>query len=229
MKDLLKTTIALIIFIVASLAALTLARNFNRRPSVLLTSTECSPPCWYNIHPGQTTSSKVYTILDQFTGVNKDTILGEYNHNGELIKIFWFFQWPVEDGMGSVNIDDQDRVTAINISTVNSLQLGDLFDKLGEPETYWTGIGQRDDGVRYLTIVLLSPSKGYAAEVVIETKAGVNQVEIKTSTPVFRVTYFSPEMYRELLETKIIIDQSPSRRPPLQKWSGFGAIPFKQE
>ena len=228
MKELLKTTTALILFIVLAITALTLARNFNRRPSVILTSTECSPPCWYNIHPGQTTSWKVYNVLDQFTGVNKDTILGEYNHDGKLIKIFWYFQWPVEDGMGSVNIDDQDRVAAINITTVNSLKLADLFDKLGKPETYWSGIGQRDDGERYMTIVLLSPSQGYAAEVLIDMNADINQVEIKASTPVFRVTYFSPEMYSELLKTKILIDQSPSRRPPLQTWPGFGPISVKK-
>jgi hypothetical protein len=224
MKDLLKTTAALILFIVAAITALTVVRNFNRRPSVILTSTECSPPCWYNIYPGQTTSSKVYSILDQFTGVNKDTILGEYNRSEKLIKIFWYFQWPAEDGMGSVNIDDQDRVTAINISTLNALKLGDLLNKLGEPELYWTGIGQRDDGEQYLKIVLLSPAQGYAAEMVVDIRAGATQVGIKDSTPVFRVTYFSPEMYQELLQTKILIEQSPSRRPPLKTWPGLGEI-----
>jgi hypothetical protein len=130
--------------------------------------------------------------------------------------------------MGSVNIEN-DRVTAINISTVNSLTLGELFSKVGEPDEYWTGVGQRDDGEQFLDIVLLAPTKGYAAELVRDIEAGSDQLKIKAGTPVFRVTYFSPGMYEELLATRILIDKPASRRAPLREWSGYGSITVIRE
>jgi hypothetical protein len=145
MKEFFKVNAALILFILGFFGFLTFARNFNKRPSVVLTSTQCSIPCWYGIEPGRSTTSQVYAVLDNFEDVNKDTILGEYNHHEKLIKIYWFFQRPAEDQMGSVNINN-DMATAINISTVNSLKLVELIEKAGEPEKYWLGTGYRDDG-----------------------------------------------------------------------------------
>jgi hypothetical protein len=145
MKEYFKVTAALIVFIAGDLGFLTFARNFNKQPSVILTSTRCNPPCWYGITPGQSTTSHVYAVLDNLGDVDKNSILGEYNHYEKLIKVFWFFQRPAEDQMGSVNIEN-DRVTAINISTVNSLTLGELFSKVGEPDEYWMGLEKKTMG-----------------------------------------------------------------------------------
>lgn len=227
MKEFFKVTTALMLFILVSLVFLTFARNVNKQPSVLLTSTDCKPPCWRGIYPGRSTTAQVYKVLDNSNDVNKDTILGEYNRNEELIRIFWFFQWPAEDQMGSVNIESG-QATAINISTVNSLKLGELIQRNGEPEMYWTGMGQRDDKGRFLDIVLLAPSRGYAAEMVRDIEVDSDHVEVKDGTPVFRVTYFSPDMYEELLEGRILIDKPLNGRSPLQKWTGYGPIPVQQ-
>jgi hypothetical protein len=227
MKDFFKVTAALTLFILGSLGFLTFARNFDKQPSALLTSTQCSPPCWYGIHPGRSTTSQVYAVLDNFPDVNKDSILGEYNHYEKLIRIYWFFQRPAEDQMGSVNIDNG-MATAVNISTVNSLKLAELIKKAGEPEAYWLGTGPRDDGEVFADIVLLAPTKGYVAELVTDIDSGSNHVEIKPGTPVFRVTYFSPDMYEELLGTRILIDKPARRRAPLQMWEGYGSIPVNK-
>jgi hypothetical protein len=227
MKEYLKVTATLIVFILGALGFLTLARNFNKQPSVILTSAECILPCWYGITPGKSTSSQVYDALERIHGVDTELIYETTNKDDKLTKIAWFFKRPVEDQMGSVNITN-DTVTAVNISTVNSLTLDSFLNKAGEPEQYWTGPGQRDGGGGFSDIVLLAPSKGYAAELVIDIKAGSNQVEIKPDTPVFRVTYFSPEMYQELLPTHILIDQPAMGRTPMQVWKGYGLIPVNK-
>jgi len=219
MKEYFKVTAALTLFILGALGFLTFARNINKQPSVILTSTECAAPCWYGITPGQSTSLQVYSALDRVDGVDKDLILETDNKDGKPTRIFWYFQQPAEDQMGSVNIEN-DQATAINISTINSLTLAELFSKVGEPDKYWTGVGQRDDGEQFVDIVLLAPAKGYAAELVSD---------IKANTPVFRVTYFSPAMYEKLLETSILIDEPASKRSPLQDWPGYGSIPVKWE
>ena len=213
------------LFTLGAIGLLTFVRNFDKQPSVILTSTECAPPCWYGITPGQSTAPQVYSALERIPGMDKELIFENTNKDDKLTKIAWFFKRPAEDQMGSVNFTS-DTATAINISTVNSLSLESFLDKAGEPEQYWTGLGQRDGGEEFLDIVLLAPTKGYAVELVTDSEAGTNQVEIKPGTPVFRVTYFSPEMYEELLPTRILIDSPAKGRAPLQAWEGYGSIPI---
>jgi hypothetical protein len=74
---------------------------------------------------------------------------------------------------------------------------------------------------------LLYPAKGYAVEAVIDIKNGADNVKITTSTPVFRVTYFSHEMFQELFGTRLLIDRSISESSPLHPWVGFGQISLK--
>jgi len=98
MKDFLKSVAGILFFIAVAGGVLIFLRNINRKPSVVLTSTECDPPCWYGIKPGQSNSSQVYAILDELEGVNKDTIMGDYGrHNDKFAEIYWHFQRPMED------------------------------------------------------------------------------------------------------------------------------------
>jgi hypothetical protein len=225
MKEYFKVTASLSLFILGAIGLLTFVRNFNKQPSVILTSTECAPPCWYGITPGQTTSSEVYSALDSLEGVDTDLIFETDNLEGKPTRITWYFKRPVEDGMGSVRIQN-DLVTAISISTINSLNVADLFDKLGEPEEYWSELahGESRD---YLNVTLLYPTKGYAVETVIDIQNGADKVEIKASTPVFRVTYFSHEMFQELFGMRLLIDRSSGESSPLHTWTGFGQVSRK--
>jgi hypothetical protein len=225
MKEYFKVTAALSLFILGALGLLTFVRNFNKQPSVILTSTKCAPPCWYGISPGQSTSSEVYSALDSIEGVDKDLIFETVNLEGKPTRITWYFKQPVEDGMGSVRIQN-DLVTAISISTINSLKLADLFDKLGEPEEYWSELAHGEDR-DYLNITLLYPTKGYAVETVIDIKNRTDKVQIKASTPVFRVTYFSHEMFQELFGARLSIDRSSGESSPLHPWTGLGQISVK--
>ena len=228
MKDLLKTAAGIVLVIAIIVGFLTYVRNFDRRPSVVLTNTECNPPCWYGIRPGKTNFSQAFAILDGLEIVNKDTIAGEDDKDGRPTEIFWAFQWPAEDSAGSVFFED-DRATAISILTVNSLKLADLFEEVGQPETYWAEIGYGENR-EYLDVVLFYPAKGLLADVVIDIPYGADQVEIKPTTPVFRVTYFVPEMFPELLQTRILIDKPLNARTgAFQTWSGFGIIPFERK
>ena len=229
MKNFLKIVAGIVLFIAIAIGGLTLIRNFNRQPSGILSSDECSPPCWNGIEPGKTKSWEVYGILEQLSGVNKDSIMADYGRNNEeLTEIYWFFQRPIEDSAGSIYFEN-DIVIAINILTVNSLNLSALFEKLGQPEKYWTEIGHGENR-EFLEVTLFYPTKGYLANVIIDTKIDVDQVEIQGATPVFRVTYFAPEMFQELLETRILIDKPlTARTGSFQTWSGFGSIQFQRK
>ncbi len=222
MKIFWQTVLGVAIFIILAVGILIGIRNINRRQSVILTSTECMPPCWYGIRPGETDIWQTYNVLDKFDGINNDTLMWQPDRNGELASIEWFFQRPVEDQGGYIHSKDN-KVTAIEILTVNSLlRLSDLFDKLGPPEEYWTTIGKGENR-QYLEVALIHRTKGYVADVLIDFEGNDNQVEIGKNTPVFTVIYFVPQMFDELLKTKILI-KHPVDPKTFQRWTGFGTI-----
>jgi hypothetical protein len=227
MKNFLLTAAGIVLFIAIAAGLLILIGYIMHTPSVILTSTECDPPCWYGIHPGLTTSSQVYATLDHLGSVNVETIMEESDGNGKPVHIYWYFQRPSVDGTGSIYFKN-DQVGAINILTAGSLNLAALIRKLGQPEKYWTEIGTGENR-EYVEVILLYPTKGYLAEAVIDINAGANQVEITASTPVFRVTYFAPEMFRELWGTGTLIDPSINTNTgAFQTWSGYGTLSFER-
>lgn len=219
MKEFLKVAVLMALFFAALIAVLTWARNSNRQPSVILTSTECEPPCWYGIRPGESNSSQAYQTLLQLKTVNGDTIREHMTQLGRLLYIDWYFQRPAEDGAGYLYFDN-DRVVALRILTVNSLKLEELFEKLGPPETYWAKVGYGENR-EYLDVHLLYPKKGYLAETIIDIAHDANQVEIHATTPVFAVTYFSPGQLDQIPGMGILLSE---QIDALQSWPGYGAI-----
>lgn len=223
MKIFFKTAVGIVLFIILFSGVMTVLRNLVYKPSTILTSTECDPPCWYDIQPGKSNSSQVYTKLKQINGVNQYSILGEFDRNNKLTRVYWFFERPAVDSTGSVYFDN-DRVTAISILTISSLQLADVFNKLGEPDQYWKEIGHGDDR-DYVDVMLIYPTKGYLVETIIDFEGEMHEVEIKNTTSVFRVTYFDPALFDKLLETRILIEKPVGGRTgSLQPWPGLGAI-----
>jgi len=226
MKDLLKTAGGIVLAIAAVLAVLTLFRYVDRQPSVVLTNV-CTPPCWYRIKPGEMNFTQVFETINAMEIVNADTISIEEDAETRPSEIFWAFQRPAEDSTGSVFFEN-DTAIAINILTVRSLTLGDLFERFGEPETYWAEFGSGENR-EYVEVALFYPAKGFVADVVIDIEYGTNYVEIESSTPVFRVSYFDPQMLDTLLETRILIDRPVNaRKGSFQTWLGFGVISFER-
>lgn len=225
MKKLLITAAGILGIVGIILGVLTILRNINKRQSVILTN-PCDAPCWYGIKPGPADPWEVYEVLNNLEDLSIEAVSAEYDRQDKLVSYYWFFVRPIEDNGGSINFDG-DQVNAISILTTNSLTLGHLFGKLGEPEEYWKELGkgeQRD----YLDVTLLYPSKGYAVEVILDYEAGVSQVKINKGTPVFRVTYFALEKYQELIQTKILIDKAVNARTgSMHQWVGYGEIDFE--
>jgi hypothetical protein len=152
--------------------------------------------------------------------------MDKYDRNNQLVSTTWYFKRPVEDGTGTIYYIN-DQVTAINILTVNTLNLGAFIKKFGEPDNYWAET--KHDGDRsYLDVKLFYPSKGYLAEVILDFKSNSDQLEIQESTPIFSVTFFDPNIFEDLLKTKILIDELQMvRSGNFVPWTGFGTIQFK--
>ncbi len=227
MKEFCKTVAWIVLFIAVAVGALVGLKKLLQKPSVILTSTQCDPPCWYGIHPGQGEPFAIYTALSKVKEVNPDSLVIENDREDRVSDIHWNFERPAPDGTGAIYFKD-DRVTAISIATINSIDLEKLFEKLGEPESYWIEIGEREYG-EYARVYLFYPSRGYLADALIDIEPGASQVEIHPSTPVFRVTYYDPEQFQMLLETRILIEEAGhARAGRLIPWSGFGALPIER-
>lgn len=225
MKNLIATVLGVALFIALVLGILTILRHLSSQPSVILTSTNCDPPCWYGIEPGKTGYKDVPVLLEQM-GIREEEVEWEFDKNDTLISVRWTFRHPIEDSSGIVYFDEDKQVSAITIRTINSITIAEIFEKLGKPENYRTEIGKRENREEYLDVYLFYPSQGYLVECVININYGDSHVEILENTPVYSVTYFSSETYDELLETRILIDKSVNARSGSpQPWSGLGFIP----
>lgn len=228
MKEFGKTVAWIVLFIVVAAGALIGLKQILQKPSIILTSTQCAPPCWYGIHPGQEEPYEIYTAVTRIKGVNPDSVIIETDRKNDdrISDIYWNFQKPAPDGTGTIYFEN-DRVTAISILTVNSVDLEELFGKLGEPESYWIETGQREYG-EYARVYLFYPARGYLADVLIDFEPGAAGVDIRRSSPVFRVTYFDPDRFQDLLETRILIDMpAKTRSGSFVAWSGFGTLPIE--
>jgi len=223
MRDYLKSVLGIGFIVLLLLGGLFLLRNLNRQPSVVFSDDTCQPPCWKTIQPGVTTSDQVYAILSEMEGVY-------YLHenltlDGSVRSLSWLFTRPVEDTGGEIYFQG-DRVALISILTVNSLKLGDITNRLGPPEQYWTAIG-RGENREYVTVGLLSPARGYQVELVINLQDQANYVLIKDSSPVFNVKYFDPAQLSELLaKNDLIPNTAVQDAHSLPSYTGPGRLEF---
>jgi hypothetical protein len=223
MKSFLKSVGWIVLFFVVATGILYGLRNINRKPSVLLTDTVCQAPCWAGIRPGKTTYQQVNGYLSKVETIDQTTINENFNKDGSIKSVFWYFARPGEDSAGSVYFT-KDQVTTISILTIGSLNLVDIIEKLGPPVEYWSEIGTGEDR-EYADVFLLYPEKGVCLNLVIDVSGSSKTVTIKEKTPIYRVTYFDPKQYQDLIKTELIITVPYSiHNGMFQTWPGYGPI-----
>ena len=153
----------------------------------------------------------------------------EWTKGNETTQIAWKFQRPAGDTAGYTYFQD-DRVTAISISTIGSLNLNELFDVLGEPKTM-VALSRKTGTRHWIELNLIYPDEGFLVEIDIDRQAYVqqNQVEITEETPVYRVVFFEPSMYDDLLGKGVLIDKPiDTITSNIQPWPGFGLINYEE-
>jgi hypothetical protein len=235
MKRVLSVAVGVLLFIGIMVGIITVLANIRRfPPSTVITSTECDPPCWYGIWPGETTPQEAIGIL-----VNLDLIsdIGRWPHEPnfkretpELSRITWTFirNRTVGDIEGCAYIQD-DRVIAISLSTLGALTISDAFERLGEPELVLTRV-HKSDYREWVRVILIYPADGYQVEVDVNLSVAAqdNQVEIAADTPVYRVQYFDPSQYEYLIGWRILIDGlGIAALDNARSWQGLGRIIYE--
>lgn len=222
-RNFLITLLALLAFIVLAVFAIQGIMGVLRTPSAVIYGAKCEPPCWRGISPGEGDPYRISELLAAMQDVDSGSVNFESDAQDQINKIYWNFQLPSPDSTGAIYFEDK-KVSALSFLTVGSLKLGDLFKRLGEPQSYWTEIGHREYN-DYLRVYLLYPEQGCVADVLIDFAGGDKQVAVKESTPVFQVTFFDPAKFEELLQSRILIDKPPNARTGRAvPWAGYGAI-----
>jgi hypothetical protein len=214
----------LLFFFAMAYGVLAILAELFRPPSSILTSTECEPPCWYGIYPGESTSWEVMDVL-----LIQDWVIGrsinEWTTGDETTQIAWKFQRPAGDTAGYIYFQD-DRVTAISISTIGSLNVSEAFLILGNPKSM-VAINKEITTRQWIEINLIYPDDGFLVEVDIDLQANVqqNQVEITEDMHVYKIIYFDPMLYEDLMESRILIDESMDIiTSNIQPWLGLGVV-----
>ena len=170
MKNLWLTILALILFVALALVFIYLLRDIVFQSSTVLTSTECEPPCWNGIRPGETTLTDVSNVLRHIEGVDQQSITANSPiTGGDAESISWFFEPPLRDLSGTAYFENE-IVTAISLLTVNSLKLEDVFDHFGEPELVWAEIAP-SSYQESVELCLIYLEKGLLIKSMIETKS----------------------------------------------------------
>jgi hypothetical protein len=227
-KRLLRVYGGILLFLAAAAGLIIAWRHLTRDPSTVLTS-PCDPPCWYGIRPGEMASLPVLSILMELPWVSGiSERMSNWPVRDELVHLNWSFHRPAPDAYGFAYFDD-DTCTAVSILTHGSLAIADAFGRFGEPELVWMHTEQVD-ARKWLEITLLYPADGIVVEVDVDLPAGgaVDSVEILAKTPVWRVTYFDPVRFQALLDSEILIHQTPrARSGDFLPWPGLGVIPYE--
>ena len=225
MKRLVLVCGGILLFLAVAIGFVTAWLHLTRDPSTVLTN-PCDPPCWYGIQPGEMTSVRVLSILMELPWVSgiRERMRG-YPRRDELFHLQWAFRRPAPDAYGYAYFDD-DICTSISILTHGSLTISDAFGRFGEPELMW--MHTEKAGTReWVEVTLLYSSDGIVVEVDVDlpTEGASNSVEMREKTPVWRVTYFDPGRFQDLLDTEILINERPqSRLGDLVPWPGLGVI-----
>jgi len=159
--------------------------------------TTCEPPCWANIHPGETTAVEVGNILSTSPWVEKDSIFS--TQYLALDAIFWEF---VDGSQGYVLLKNSTvwmLCFASNDSGSLNIKLAQAIDdKYGEPEKVFSAFNPNipDWG----GVTFFHPEKGvdYSYSSHIDTKK--YQGILRPESPISDLTYYSPEDHLDVFQ-----------------------------
>jgi hypothetical protein len=192
-------------------------------PPVFANNT-CEPPCWANIHPGETTETDVRYILQNISSVEKGSILSRpfLGFDG----IFWSFS---EGGEGYVLLKNG-TVWLLSFSNSDPNQglditLTQAIEKYGEPENLFSAFNP--DIPNWGGVTFFYPEKGVDFSYSSHIEENKYQGILRPETPISSITYYAPEDYKE------VFDKFFAGKPEwteeevngsVYPWKGYGSI-----
>jgi len=201
--------------------------------STVLEATADTPPCWYQICPGQSTREEALAALKAIPVVDADSVADLQGDQGSGNIFWWFKVQRSETSLNPVRVDYSGRcyykdeiITHIEIYP-GGLTMREVVDKFGEPELVAAVSGWAD--TRWLEIALLYPSRGIAFTYFDGYwQPSRYRAQVKPGYQVGDAIFFAPEMYDDLLLAQEVMRGVPYQDvvEAQQPWAGFGEIRF---
>jgi len=144
----------------------TLPRFNTKSDMSFINADPCKAPCWHNINLQESSSSDVYSTLENLPFVIQETVK-EWNSNyawlddANTTEIHYCCSYSA-DGVCGLIVLASDQVVVMTHWIAYKLTFIDVVTKLGEPQ-YWTCV-QHMGGGQSGSIVLYWPDLGISAE-----------------------------------------------------------------
>ena len=198
--------------------------NLTRRVS-FLTDLVCSPPCWFNITPGETTQDEALEILRNLTFIDKDSISTKgfyWNSFDDTI----FFHPTSRKWDGYAYVMDRKIVLIVFYGKLN-VPFEEAVDVCGEPK-HVINIRSHINGS--YSIISFDPEKGVAYTINTNDLPRSKRDELTPDTPIRMIDFFDPMKYEALLEAGVFsmsyFDQEETLKY-MRPCYGYGSISQK--
>ncbi len=193
----------------------------SQQPRHVFTESNCVPPCWNGIVPGQTDDNSAQTSLANIPWIDQSSTSNEDKQSSPNEKIL---SRTLVGGEELIIREKDNQVNSVFLRDVRGDTIADLVGWLGRPEAiYAEHIGPENVS---LVIYLFYPSKGawYIAE--SKPQPGLPAVDrISGEISVSQAFYTLPGTVQSVLENA---EQKPGYincvLGDLQLWDGYGPI-----
>ncbi len=171
-------------------------------------------------------------VISTLEGISFVGEIGQFgNADYRQDTIAWTFAQPSNDFAGYAYLVEN-KVAIMSFVTARSVTLGQVLERLGEPELMYTRYAKNSAG-KWLDVYMLYPQAGYLVKVDLDLPAGPDanpiQVELSKKSPVTRLVYFDPAQYDYLLRSRLIFPvEKKVVVENLQPWPGLGMLTYQQ-
>jgi hypothetical protein len=215
------------LFCWCTIAMLFISCSTNAEPNLAFTDSNCKPPCWNGLVPGQLNEDSVRAILSGLPLVDQNS--AENKEGQDYANEHWFYRILTGGESLVVRLRDN-RVHFVSLQRAHADTIADIVSWLGEPESvYARYVGPEDIK---LHIDLLYPSKGVvytakstplASEIGPTGKLDTGRLDPDAiiETAMFASPGSVQSMLADLGQNPIVIQCVLSNAQP---WTGYGTI-----
>ena len=200
-----KTPINTLLIVLCCVVAILTGCKIDSVDTNLIGNKNCSPPCWNNITPGQTSKDNAILAMHQ---LNREK-------GGELSINDYGISWREKILKGVYTIELQDNFVKLIRFPTNGTSLEKVINLFGEPNYYAAGFGR--EGEHF--ILIYYPNKGLAFIVDLEDE------KVITKDASVTYSYFLPstDIRNEIgiIHGEKWIDKFMTE---LHEWKGYGDV-----
>ncbi len=198
---------------------ITACESANSKVSILKES-NCQPPCWNGLTPGETTFDAASQIVKELPDVDQANI-AELKHLGEVFNK-WIRFYIVRDDLLTKKQTNgalyfiNDKLAAVLLQPNVGGTFGEMVEMVGEPETILSL-----QSPRAILVKAILPSSGITFEFYAESD------QFSAETKIDNVMFFDPLQYEQLLDAEMFSlgDYGANdTKKMMHPWRGYGSV-----